>query len=367
MATTYNILLDDTIGDEIGVISDWISFSVARSVNALGEGTIVMRSPQSIGFWRKNMRVRIYRVMPGYSPQLVGRTLWFVRGWELDEDNGTWTLFLQDNLFLLKRMLVAYPSETTYADKTIEEGANDTADDLIKAYVRENGGSLSTGGRGADYFTVEVDIGDAAATEKTASYANLLGTCSELASDSAEQGIPLFFDLIWRPNASDFFFYTRTHYLAADRTVDGLTFSRTNGNLRGVKITWDYREELTHVYIGGEGEGAGRLIATLSNDLAIINDPFARVEGFVDARDAIEDTVLEAEGRSALNKATPKATLIGEIIDSPLSRFGIHFDYGDQVYVEARGITFTAHIDAFSISVEGGSETVDVKLKGVTT
>lgn len=365
---TYDIVLDNPVGEEIGSISDWISFEVSRSVNTLGAGVLTVRDTYPIGYWRKNMRVRIYRAIPGYSPQLIGRTVWFVRGWELDEEAGTWTIFLQDNFFILKRMLVAYPGETTYADKTIEEGTNDEADDLIKAFVRENGGSLTTDpDREVAGLSVEVNTSLGVNTEKTAPYANLLDTLNGLASDSAQQGTTIFFDLIWRQSVNDFFFYTREGFLGADRTVQGLTFSKGHGNLTAVRITWDYREEVTVVYVGGEGQGAGRLVATVENATALLNDPFARIESFTDARDAVEDTVLEAEGRLALYKATPKATLTGEIIDSPLSRFGVHFDYGDQVYAEARGITFTAHIDAFSINVSTSEEVVNVKLKGVAS
>lgn len=363
----YNILLADPQGVQIGPLNDFVSFSIARSANTLGEGSIVLPDRYPIGFWRKNMRISIYRVVPGMSPRLVGRTLWFVRGWELDEEAGTWTIYLQDNLFIINRMLVAYPSETTYADKTIEEGTNDTADDLIKAYVRENGGSLSVADRQLEDFTVAPDLGDAAATEKQASYQNLLETCRGLADDSGNQDVPLFFDLVYREGQEDFYFYTQTYYLSGNRTGDGLTFSKQNGNLKNVHILWDYREEVTAVYVGGEGQGAGRLIATVTNDTVLLQDLLSRVEVFADARDSVEDTVIEAEGRRVLYKGTPRPTLTGEIIDSPLCRFGVHYDYGDQVYAEARGITFTAHVDAFSISTTGGKETIDVKLKGVTS
>ena len=95
----YSIALDDPNGNPLQDLNNYISFSIARSINSLGEGTVVVPSTVPINFWRKNMRLRVYRIIPGNSPQLVGRTVWFLRGWELDEDNHTWTLFIQDAMF----------------------------------------------------------------------------------------------------------------------------------------------------------------------------------------------------------------------------------------------------------------------------
>jgi hypothetical protein len=261
---------------------------------------------------------------------------------------------VRDTLDLLDRRIIAYPPETLYAEKTFEHGNNGPADDLMKAFVRENltADAVDTERDASAYFEVDGDASLGATVEKSASYRSLLATVKELADASAEAGAPLYFDVA----PGNKFLFTVT----TQGGLRNLTFGPAYHNLDDASISVIYDEEVTVVYVGGDGEGAGRLVETVLGRVG--RSAFGRKEIFHEANDIDVSSVLIEEGTARLVR--PKIVIEGRTIDTPQVQFGRDYFYGERVQASVHGYTVDCHIDAFSIDYSNGSENLDVRLRG---
>lgn len=367
----YSAEFFDPLGNPLGQLGEVLEVQAARSANSIGKASIRLgRSSVGPGTWRRDMRVKIYRSLPGGKSYLLGNTVWFARKFSWNATTDTWLLNeMHDTLGLLNRRLVAYPEETLQADKILDNGNEDEIDNLMRAYVRENMGSLATDTTRdlSAYFTVEADQSLASLGEKTAAWAELFSTLNDLINDAASLGTKLYMEVV--PMAQEKFqFRVFKDKLGVDRTgtVPALIFGPEYKNLSEVGLTWDYSTELTYAYVGGDGEAEGRLIETVSDATRMAKSVFNRWETFVDGRDELDSTVLQTLGRVELRKATPKLILEGQVLDTPAVQFGRDYFYGDMVKAAVKGFTFSCLIDAFSVTYGEGREELQVRLRGET-
>ena len=54
----------------------------------------------------------------------------------------------------------------------------------------------------------------------------------------------------------------------------------------------------------------------------------------------------------------------GTFVDTPGAQYGRHFGYGDLVVAEVNGASVTCRVDAVHITVAGGREDIDIRLRG---
>lgn len=368
MSDSYTIELQNAVGTPVKALDNYISFECAQSIHNVGSMTLRVPDQFPMGYFRRDMRLMVRRNFVGSGSYLVGRSPWFIRSAEFSEDDERWTLTAVDKLDILRRPIIAYPPESLYADKTIENGNEAYHDNMMKAYVRENLGTLALDGARdlSGYIEVEPDTSLTQYTEKQAGWRNLLATLKELADDAKNLGYNIFFDLIYHEDRDpQFLFVVRQNFLGADRASMGqVKFSRVLRNLRNATVKYDYTEEATYAYVGGEGQDLDRLIWEVPVQNAIDQSPFGRVEIFVDAREAIEETVLEAEGRSELTRQRAKIVLAAELLETSRQLFLRDFGYGDRVPVSVRGVEFLAIIDAYRLSHTRGQTTqLDIRVQ----
>jgi len=360
----YAIELTDPYGHHVENL-DWLSFDCSRALNTLGNATFTIAGRYPIGFFRKNQQIKIHRHTHrgGY---LVGRTVWFVTQFSYDEDERIWTVRAEDTLRILNNPIVAYLADTIYADKTFDNNNEGKADDLMKVYVRENLGVDATDSARdySAYLTVEPETHEGGFTEKQASYRRLLSVLQELAEDSAATGTQVYFDVMFIEAASpQFVFTTRVGDLYGDRSPL-LTFSKGNGTVEKGVLDWDYSKEVTYAYVGGDGQGAERLVSEEDSGLDT-GAPFERVEELFDARDSYASSVLKSTARAELEKAQGVLNLTANLKETNEIKFGHEFDFGQKVKIAIRGYETTAIIDKFSIQAErGGQDQLDIQVKG---
>lgn len=204
-------------------------------------------------------------------------------------ENGrlTWQSYGPSCEELLDKEIVAYPSGTAEANKS------GPASTVMRAYVRENIGTLATVGNGRDYDGVNPVVlaaDTAVGPTWTGSRARkrLLDVLAGIRHDSYQQGDPVDF----RVNYQDGYqFQFQAGKLGVDRTVDGLDgaggslghkrdapviLSPRYGNCRSqVRSRSRYNEANLAIALG-PGEGAARTFAVVQDTAAIGTSPIAQ-------------------------------------------------------------------------------------------
>lgn len=364
---SYSIQAADAYGHHQSSLITIDQLQAARAVNSIGSATLVVPDEFDPSFFKRDMRFKIYRRAYSGPRYLLGNTVWLGRKFTQSVTGKFWTISLKDANSILERPIIAYPAETTYAEKTILQGEDDAADNLMKAFVRENLGTdaVDTLRDRTAYLTVEENKGLGATVEKTASYAKLFPTLQALANDSAARGVNLYFDVLHHIDEK-LIFKVYKDYLGADLATGPKPayFGPQFKNLTDVELEWNYEDEHTVCYAGGMGTGAARLVVTQKDDARILSSPWGRSEFFIDVNDVDVDTVLQSEAYADLYKHTPKISLTANAIDTPGLLFGRNYFYGDRVLAAVGNLQFTCLISAFSVRYERNKEDLTVKLQG---
>lgn len=364
-----NIELYSPFSKYLSTIPLYNSLECARSLNKVGKFSLELPLTHfpDFFFWKTDMIFRIYRNI-GNTRYLVGNTVWYLEDVEVDFDSGTINLTGHDTVGLLERLLVAYTKGTDYAEKTVDFGLSDYASNLIKQFLRENAGTLvfDTDRDLSDWITIPDDNDLGAATEKEAAFATLASTFSSLCDRSAQEGVPLFFDLV--PDTDNrLTLKVVENQLGVDRsTYNPIVFSPLMNNL--IKPTLARRSsDSTNVgYIGGDGQDEARLIVKLTNSAALARTPWRR-EKLFDESDIGSETLLTQRGKELMRTNSEKYFLSGQALDLPGQLFGVHYGYGDKVQINLNNFVTSALVQAFSIKSDSEGDKLDIKLAGEVT
>jgi hypothetical protein len=54
---------------------------------------------------------------------------------------------------------------------------------------------------------------------------------------------------------------------------------------------------------------------------------------------------------------------VGQIQDTPGTQYGKQWGWGDRVTVQVEGINYDARVDAVTVTVEGGKETITAAIR----
>lgn len=385
---TYEVEIQDPFGKTIDLVTRPIEIQAHRGLNAPGEASVVLPDIYESDEIMADARLILHR-KTDWGPKVpFARTVWFVRRKVENLDDGTLTLSGHDSLGLLARSIVGYTPATPYADKTIEEyqllfpletveqiEARLLADDMMKAYLRENIGSEAIDGNGdpdlardlSAYIAIDNDQSLAPTTEKAAGFQKLLATLQEIARQSEEKGTPLYFDVV--PILNNLFIVKIfAHFLGADRSsasAQPVVFSYETETLAQVSVTEDYTDEVSVAYVGGEDAESGKRYVIVSNPTAIARSPFGRIEEFFNAGSEVgQDSVLAEYGAAMLNARRPRRRIDGAVVESSNNIFGIHFDYGDKVVAAAKQRQFDCLINSVALSYRESVEQLDIRLTG---
>lgn len=316
--------------------------------------------------------LEFYRTPRGAGPVLLG--VGFLRSWEwADDRQGGVNLELQgpDQVDLLRRRVVAYTDPEANWNKT------GYADDLIKAVVRENMGPLSTDpwyNRGRAYdaslFNIAADTSEGKSVTRTFQFRNTLEVIQDLADastwpspDNDWEGQAIFFDCEYVGPAK-FEFRTYSPLRGVDRTIGNNTapiiFSKEAGNLADPALRFDYTDEMNIIYGLGQGDGEDRMVDPENDQVRGRLSPWNVHEDIVPATE--EDTVqgISYHAYDKMQKLRPQVVFSGKLVDTPWTRFGVDWGFGDLVTVRFRGMEFDGRVDSFTVLVtDDGRETVE--------
>ena len=380
MIGRYQVVYKNASGEIVNVWrdQDFISLEYARSANNVGSMTLTIPDEQyEPDIFQRDYRAEVWRSVDGEPSYLETGTFWLLRSaikiWD-ERYRISWQLQFEDTNGILARRIVAYTRETSFADKTIEElGAMNTdlyADNMMKAYMSDNYGSTATNTDRdlSAYLTIEAKTTQGPLIEKQAAFREVISVLQEITNDSEANGTTLFFELDGDEDGQ-LTFVTRINYLNIDHSVDGYSavmFGPSFNNLVDINLIFDYSEEANAAVVGGFGNGAARIVETVTDDSRIRLSPYNRVETFHDCRDFDVVTVLQEEGNTKLNQLTPKVRLSGNALDTPSTRYGRDYQYGDLVTAIVDTYQIDCHVSAIRVQVAGGNEDIQAVLKGST-
>jgi hypothetical protein len=385
--TTYTIWLSSPTNQRLAVVDQFVRLEYRRSSNDSGHAAaagvenvlplrLLLRAAalplRQIG---RDTRLQIWRTVPG-SGDALARTqeldtgaTWFVRRVRrLLTDEGEYLVELGalPAIDLLNTRIVAYPANSAQASKS------GPADDLMKAVVRENFGTLATDQQReiSDWLDVAPDLGLAPVVSKSFARRSVLHVLHELAAASAEAGTPLYFDIV-SPTSDRLEFRTYIGTRGTNNTFPGgvspRILSPEAGTLSQAIDSLDYEDEHTVVYAAGQGAETERQQVIVSDAARLAASPFARREQFVDARHVRDLPNLTAEAQAALAAGQPRRAFRATITSTPGMAYGQHWRWGDRVTAAFQGDLIDCQIDEVQVIVEGGRETVRATLRAEGT
>lgn len=367
MSSSYTAYLSTPFGQRLAVLA-FTSLTYTLAVNAVSTLKITLPASFDTSLVQVDSRIEIWRSVNGGVEYLEADKAWLVQ--VIDRVIGVGsqtTLTCVCPVDLLRRRIIAYDAGTSYTSKA------DSADDLIKAFARENlTSSISSANRdtagAADigaYLTVEGDLGQGASLSIASTRDNLLDVCRKLCEASATAGTYLAFDVVWDGAA----FALRTY--RDQRGVDHRATSGVNpvilspdfGNMADVRMTLDYSTEVTAVIAGGQGAGSARTIAVAIDTVRRGVSPFGHREAFAQANSSENSTQVADVADSRLRAGRPVRTVTGRISETPGTRYGLHWGWGDRVTVQVEGINYDARIDSVSVTYTPGEETINAAIR----
>lgn len=362
MATDYSITVLTPTGIKLAEIVRFNRLEYVLTENAVGAMSLTMAEVIPFEWYQRDTVMEIWRSIDGAAPTLEGDTVWFVRRPEdvLNEQGArTRILTAYDAKDLLRRRIIAYRATTSQSQKTAPY------DDMLKAIVRENLGSLATDTLRdlSSYLSVEPDLSLCNSHTKGFSFRNVLMVLQEIAEASAGDGIYLSFD-ISRASQGQLVFRTFTRQRGVDHryptSARPVLVAPETGNVATVHIIDDSTQEVNVAYGGGAGQELARSLR-LATDARMNASPFNRIEVFMDWPNAT-DSEIDSSILALIRNGIPRKTFNGTLVDSTGIRYGLHYGWGDIVTAQFENQTFNCRVNPVNVIVDDSGERVNTIL-----
>ena len=372
--TGYDLILTDDFGRELSTLNDGVNFTASRSAD--GFGMFEMTLPTTFDdtlINRENVRDRMVQV---WRRPLGLWRVYFIRRFRYETDTQGKDVFRfwgVDAKDLLRRRIVAAYNGSTQASKT------DYADDMMKEIVTEalaDGVAPvpTEGTRVWANFSVGADTSLGPTLEldfpfKTLATSNSGGVLYSIQKASLVAGTETFFDVLVKgvsPTNITFLFETTTTQPGRDKTTgkNPVIFSQELGNLKNPFLDYNYLDEITYVYGGGQGQGSSRNVQQVAEAARYNASQWNRCEGFADALNQASNNAVREKAREKLYEGRGLISGGGEVVDVEPTRFGVDWDFGDKVLFSYRGQTLPAIIRTTALSVnQDGRESISANLR----
>lgn len=354
MTATYEITFDDPRGSRLAVMDDVYTLNTQKIINNVATLKAEIGTKYD-DLFRPDALIEVWRKSEGTASLFDA---YFIRAWQYERryNRERSVIWAQSVTQMLTRRIIAYASGSAYTSK------NAPLDNMMKAIVRENLGSLATDTdrQLTSLITVAADKGEAPTAPKSFAYRGVLEVLRDISDLSRTKGTRLYFG--FRPYFDSaglihFEFFTKVNCLGIDHSTDKqVIFSPEWGNLVNPKLTFDYRESASVVYAGGQGLEADRIVEEREDVETSKQSPWNRVEEFYNCSGQAETVAeVQASGDARLAEMRPRVSFSGELVDTPAARFSKHWDFGDLVTISYRGLQMPAIINSVAIynSVDG--------------
>lgn len=369
----YFAVVMDPLGTRLVTVADFVKLTYVIRSDPGGVGALELTVPPSfdLSLFLVDGRIAPYRSINGRAPVHDNGAIYLIRRLAINPDD-TATVTAYHATSLLARRHILYYAGSSYSLK-----AAAAADNQIKAFVRENMGSLisaanrlgvETQADVSSYLSVQADLSLGPSVAKAAAWRNLLEVCAEIAEASATAGTYLTFEAI-APTESTLELRTYVGQRGVDRrsgTGQEAIFALERGNVENVTVDEDYSEEVTFAAAGGQGEGTARLTATTMDTARAAVSPFGRTEDWLDMANVSDAASLQDDADAGVSQGRPVISMTADLVETPATTRGLHFDLGDIVTVERRGRSYDSRIDLVTVEIEGGQQRSKIALRSVT-
>ena len=272
---------------------------------------------------------------------------------------------------IINHHVIPYDNGTSYASKG-GSTAPITADDMAKAYVRENMGSLAvdTARDMTPWVIVQANSSAAPLLQKDAGAKNLLNTLQEIANSSYQLGTYLAFDLVSTiPNSGvQLEFRTYINYRGLDHRWNptspsfgsAVLLSVEGGAITAAQRGIDFRSQVSAAYAAGQNPGGKGtrpfVLATDPNTVA--TSPWSRHEGIVNTASTSDATTLYHEALAYLFSNRVKKTFTAAYHDTDQVQYGKEFRFGDYVTCSIDNELIDCRLNVVNIHYENKAETI---------
>lgn len=269
-----------------------------------------------------------------------------------------WEVRAQDALSYLKWRIIPCVGVNT-------ERRTGTADDVMKEFVRYHAGSLAGIGRPFTDLVVAPDTSAAMSYPAEARNVRLLTLLQQIAT-----GTGVWFRMVPTSASGVQTFTTAYPLWGLDRSQGNgvnpemvLSFDRRN--FEEIEYGDDRLEVCNVVYVGGQGEGAARLIRTRTDVASIATN--LRREEFMDDRNSSLAATLDAHGDAYLVVNAPTVWLTGTPNEDMWPDW---YDLGDKCSIVVERGTYTLRKDVIVTGItvevtESGEEKVSPEMMEV--
>lgn len=324
------------------------------ATNGIGVCKLMLPPTFPLSFVQEDSRLLIWRQVPGGRKYLDGDAVWLIRDWEETinrQGQQEYTLLAYTASEILDRAIIAYSQGSSQGSK-----ASAPLDNIVKALVRENLGTLATDTARniSAYLVVEADLSLGPSAPKTAPWRKLLPTLRELAQTADDLGTRIFFDVV---HGSPLLLRTYRDQRGINHgptSGQRVILSTRNGTIAEIRRSYNSSGERNVIYLGG----SSTQIDTARTGISPLN----RRESFLDAGN-MTSAQLTAEGQAALRNYRPKESFTIKIRDTVGIRYGREYGFGDRLAAEVGNRLAEVRLDAVEVVMEGGRETINGDLR----
>lgn len=305
-------------------------------------------------------RIHVMRSVNGAPAQREGGSCFLIRKWQYTDDYTVVTALHANHLMWRRSVLYLW------ADSSVEQGLSD---EMIRDFFRHNNlttALITTQRQGGttqfdltSYVSIEADVFATSTTQKRAGWLNVGDTIRELADESTNAGAYLTAEIIC-PTEDTLAFKTFLNQRGQDRRFSGdnaLLFTEDRGNLANALLTVDRSDEITlAIAVGPDRNFDASQIQYAEDTVRMAESPFNRIEAVVDSTTE-NATELANDAGAGLRAGRPIITATAELQETDTCIRGVHFDYGDRVTVEVRGVQYDMRLDVLDVTIQAGVET----------
>lgn len=350
------------------------SLKYSRVVNDVSTLTLVLPGTFDPSILRiPDGRIEVWRRLPSGREYLDTDTIWLIKAVEYTRsDKGEKAITVEaDTPMGLLDARVNYAFDAEYLNTIITAGiADDMIRDIAVKAIGVTGAGFGTNRSLEGYVNFpNVTLNSSATLSKSFGWRNTLKTLQEIAEASTQAGVYMAFDIV-APTPDTLEFRTYTQQRGVDHRFPSgqnpVLLSPDFGNLAETKLRIDHRDVKSKIFCGGKGNGRYKTLGE-AQDLDLIGaSPFGYREAFVEYSNSSDTTTLNNEASGELRTRRPRITFRGKIVPTEDTQYGVHWSWGDYVTAQDFGRSLDSRIDAITVTVEGGKESVDAYIKAET-
>lgn len=360
--TRYQIRLLDNSLNPVLPVNDFTSLDYVGAVNGMGILQMVLPF-EYYPYLLKDRFLTVNRSVNGGPFNLEFDQIWMIRLRGRSSSGRVKKSYLKayDAKHLMARKINPNYAGSAQSTKTAP------ADNMAKAVVRENLGTLAAAARQLPTanFSVQPDLSLCPSITDSFAYKTILTAVDDIAQASAANGTFMAYDLVYI-GGGQFEFRTYASQRGSNRTRSNgwlapVIVSEQQGSLAEIDQSEDWSEEATIVYCGGQGEGVERYVSQ-APDSTRISGPFGRFEFWADARNSELPAAVDSEAKGVLRVQRVQKKFSSKFVQTPAIMYGRDVFLGDVITASAFGDSLDIRLDSVHVAVAEHKENLEINL-----